>query len=177
MTISLRDTVAAMGNSIHIGEYIKYFEKQIGERNELSRPLSDCPNYFAWLNTSSEYVCYRIRELVYFNTNDHESFNQSYKSLLDTLPKFNIPDDAMKNICLFVKIRHLLVHKGFPTPHIAPTENGRPIANGVLYDKDEVWEICERLRDSKNFSSLKKEFSRAMTDLGALQVPFKHYFK
>lgn len=175
MTISLQDTVAAIGNSSHIGEYIRYFEKQIEERNELSRPLSDCPNYFAWLATSSEYVCYRIRELIYFNKNDHEAFDWSYKHLLDTLSEFNMPEDAMKNIFLFVKIRHLLVHKGFPNPHAEPTKNCRPIANSAPYDSDDVWKICERLRDPKSFSLLKKEFSSAMTDLGLLQVPFKHY--
>lgn len=170
MGITLHDTLAVFGNSNYIGGYITYFEEQIVIRNETQRYLEDCPNYYAWLLLASEHVYYRIRELLYFNRDNEEAFDDTYRKLMDALlTDHSLSKKDREDILLFARIRHLLVHKGFPNPHRAPAQKNRLLASGIGYSEDDVTLVCERIRRPAEFTVLRQSFHAAMAALRAVE--------
>lgn len=143
----------------------------------MERPLTDCPNYFAWLFASSEYVYYMVREVLYVNHEDHEVFDAPYKTILDRLfANSNFGNKQKEDILFFAKIRHLMIHKGFPNPNLAPTMQARALASGIVFDNQEVWRVTHLVRDPKNFSQLKATLTSVIADLSSVQKEFVHKF-
>jgi hypothetical protein len=172
MTRSLTDTLAVLGNRNHLLGFIKHYEEQIEIRKEITRPLTDAPNYYAWLCVTSEFAYYAVKQLVFLRSKASDSavFEDGYKKVLDTL--WCIPEvtpQTKDDVLLFAKIRHLLVHKGFPNPHDAPTSKTRELTANDRYDAADVWDVCRRVRSPGEFSTLKPAFTRLLRDLAALQ--------
>ena len=177
MPISLRDSLAVFGNSNHFAGFLKYYETEIEKRCELEKSLAKAPNYYAWIHIAAEQVFYSIREMIYINDKDEKAFDLSYKSLLNSLfSKSHLSREQVEAILLFAKIRHLLVHKGFPNPHVLPAENEREIANGYSFNVEEVQKIAEMLSSPKCFSNLKSKFSIAMKAISSIEQEFDHVF-
>ena len=161
--MSLEDTLSVSGNSNHLGGFLSYYEQQIEERSETGRPLTDAPNYYAWMHIASEQVFYRIRELIYFNANDETAFDKEYKKLLNiAFNNYKFSPDEKETIVLFAKIRHLLVHKGFPNPHVTPSNRGNEIAKGHPFTKEDVWILVNKLREPSTFHELSEKYDIAM---------------
>lgn len=121
--------------------------------------------YFA-----SEQVFYRIKEMIYLVEQDEKAFDQTYKWLIDHLiSNYSLSGEQLDEILLFAKIRHILVHKGFPNPHVTPSQNKREIAKGYLFDASEVKELVHSLCSPKFYPSLRKKFSLAMRTISLFE--------
>ena len=179
MTHSLKDTLAVTGNSNHLLGFINHYEAQIAARGEESCSLSDAPSYYAWLCVTSEYVYYAVKKLIFFESlaSDSAVFDLPYSKVLDRLLGMAEVTQPLKDdVLLFARIRHLLVHKGFPNPHDAPTAKARTLANDIMYQTAEVWEVCNRIRNPREYSDLKLVFSRVIRDLANLHGAFEFSF-
>ncbi len=177
MPITLTESLTVFGNSNHLGGFLGNYENGIKEKGEVEKPLTQAPNYFAWISTASEQVFYRIREMIYVNTEDHTVFDASYKSLLDhVFETHHLTDDQRESILLFAKIRHLMVHKGFPNPHTAPSQNSRNIAKGHPFTADEVASLAERLQSPKCYPELYEQHRVAMKAISLFEKEFVHDF-
>lgn len=170
MTINLIDTLSVFGNMNYLSGYISHLETEIVKNKETDGFLHEAPNYYYWLLSSSEYVYYKIRELLFYKNKDYKVFDYSYKSLLDELfEKYGLCDQQKEYIIYFAKIRHILVHKGFPNPHIVPSENERPITKGVILKKDEMKRICDFLKEPKHYESLKIQYDLIIKEISKLK--------
>ena len=177
MPISLTESLTVFGNSNHLGGFLQDYERGIDQNNEIEKPLTKAPNYFAWINVASEQVFYRIRELIYVNTEDDQVFDASYKSLLDhVIESYRLTVEQIDAILLFAKIRHLLVHKGFPNPHTAPSENSRSIAKGHPFAVEDVNALAERLETPSCYIELKDLHRIAMIAIDSCERDFVHDF-
>jgi hypothetical protein len=168
-----KEVFAVDGNSNHISSYLDYFESNM----EQGRCLIDSPNYYAWLCIASERVLYRLREMIFFDEKDPEIFNLEYKKLIDRA-FFNYSFDAKEkdSILLFVKIRHIIVHKGFPNPHEIPSSKERSVANDITFGKAEVWELVRYLRFPENFRDLREKYDKAIRSICEKEKAENHYF-
>ncbi|MDF7809673.1 hypothetical protein P4E94_19700 [Pontiellaceae bacterium B12219] len=176
--MNLKDTLATTGNSHHIGSFLAHFESNI-EKNEISKnSISDSPNYYAWLCIASERVLYRIRELIYFNEGDSEAFENGYAKLVNRLfSNYSLSSPEKESIILFLKIRHLVVHKGFPNPLEAPANReNNSIANGIDFTKQDVWDLVHKLRVPSSFPELKNDYRLAMKSISHLEKPVEQDF-
>ncbi|WFP49786.1 hypothetical protein PL263_17000 [Methylomonas sp. EFPC3] len=167
----MQDTLAVTGNIHHLSGYISYFEHQVEARRECDNILTECPNYFAWLYISSESIYYKIKELIYFNEKDHTVFDKPYSELLNLLfSSFALSNEGKKRVLIFSKIRHLLVHKGFPNPHFTPSNTPRRLASDIPFDLDDVWNVCEKLRDPKVYFDLKTDYYLILNELDSMEI-------
>lgn len=172
MKHSLSDTLAVFGNDNHVPNFISQFEREIEVRNEPTKVLADAPNYFAWLCLTSEYAYYMVKRMLFLRKDGGDStvFNLPYKTLLDRLFEVAaVSVELRDDILLFARIRHLIVHKGFPNPHDEPAADERELAGGVVYSKRDVWEVCKRLRSPSTYPDLKSAFVRVRQGIQALQ--------
>jgi len=170
MAISLEESLAVCGNSNHLRGFLACYEAKIEENSESEKRLPDAPHYFAWIHFASEQVFYRIKEMIYLIEQDEKAFDRPYKSLLNYLIlKHDLSSEQQDVILLFAKIRHLLVHKGFPNPHITPFQNKREIAKGHFFDTSEVKELVHLLCSPKFYPSLRKKFLLAMEAISSLE--------
>lgn len=172
MNINLHDTFAVDGNTSILFPFLKHLEAQIAERNETERHLAECPNYYAWLSLSSNLMYYRIRELFYFNDKDATVFDWDYKKLIDTLfSRYgnHISAEAKDLIVRFAMIRHLMIHKGFPTYHKVPAGNTKSISEGILFTAEEVNDLCNSLQSPKGYPDLRASFYTAIRAIASLQ--------
>jgi hypothetical protein len=177
MPISIEESLSVFGNSNHLGGFLQDYETAIDQNGEVKKPLTKAPNYFAWINAASGQVFYRIREMIYINTEDHAVFDAPYKSLLNhVLERYELTEEQIEAILLFAKIRHLLVHKGFPNPHIAPSENEREIAKDRSFDGSEVQSLAERLHSPACYTELRNVHRVAMLAISSCEKEFTHYF-
>lgn len=177
MPISITESLSVSGNANFLGGFLIDYESSIEKNQETEKPLSKAPNYFAWLNIASEQVFYRIREMIYINTERHEVFDSSYKSLLDHILDNHKPaPDQWESILLFAKIRHLMVHKGFPNPHAAPSENSRDIAKNYPFTPDEVKSLAEYLQSPKCYPTLHEQHQNALRAIDSFEKEFVHDF-
>jgi len=170
------DALSVFGNTNYLDGFIYHLEAQIELREEFKRPLNEAPNYYAWLSMTSERIFYRIREVHFSKYKDNEVFDHQYKKLLDSL--FNDIDfhrEQKESIILFAKIRHILVHKGFPNPHIVPAGNLRPITKGVVLTPEETKEVCEYLFNTSNFNTLKAKYTAITKELKSHLLPVIWY--
>ncbi|MFA7369347.1 MAG: hypothetical protein WC334_06860 [Kiritimatiellales bacterium] len=173
MDIKGKEFFAVTGNSNHIPSYLDYFESNI----EQGRCLIDSPNYYAWLCIASERVLYRLREMIFFNEKDPEIFDCNYRPLIDrAFSNYSFDAKDKESILLFAKIRHIIVHKGFPNPHEIPSSNERSIANGTTFGKAEVWELVRFLRSPANFHDLKEKYDKAIRSICEKEKSGDHYF-
>lgn len=159
----IKDVFASFGNQNIWGHYLKYFEQKIKELKEFDNSISDAPNYFAWISLASEYIAMNIRVycFVHSELSNDKIFDEGYKSLIDQLSKFTelknsetIRDSAI----YFIKIRHLIVHKGFPNPYNVPSRKSRPISKNINFTKDDVWTIRNEIIEPKNFPLIYDKF-------------------
>lgn len=177
MSIYSKDSLALFGNSNHLNGFIKNYEQGIRQENEEEKGLSEAPNYYAWLCAASGLVYYRIRRAIYVNDDDHEAFDAPYKTLLDKfLSVQKLTKEQTESVLLFAKIRHLIVHKGFPNPHTAPSENEREISKGHRFDKNEVQALAEQLHSPSGFSELYDKYQIANEAISAFEKNFVHDF-
>jgi hypothetical protein len=177
MPISLAESLSVSGNANHIGHFLKDFEDAIDLHDESNKLLTQAPHYFAWINAASEYVYYRIREMIYINTENIEVFDAPYKSLLDHIIDIEkLYNEQVEAIILFARIRHLLVHKGFPNPHTSPSEKEREIAKGRPFTTSEVKALAERLRSPSCYPELRNQHIIALQAISACEQEFTHDF-
>ena len=177
MSISENDSLAVSGNSIHLAHIIGYFEKQIEKNGEVEKYLVDAPNYYAWLHIASEHMFYRIKELFYVNTEDHKAFDLPYMTLLtQLLNDYSLTKEQIEAVLLFAKIRHLLVHKGFPHPHISPTQNSRKIATGYPFSAEMVSDLANVLKKPSCYPDLQKKYDLALHCIESVENEFVHDF-
>ena len=166
MTINTHDTLSVFGNMNYLSGFIKHLESEIYRTGEFRNFLSEAPNYYNWLCIASEFVFYKIREVNYYKNNNLHVFDDGYKKLLDQLfEDKNIDNNLKSKIIYFAKIRHILTHKGFPNPHIAPSSSEREITKGVFLKKEETKEICEKLFEPSIFPKLEEDFKIIIKEL------------
>lgn len=171
--MDFKEVLAVTGNSNYISSYLAYFESNI----EQGRYLSDSPDYYAWLCIASERVLYRLREMMFFNEKDSGVFDLNYKPLIDrAFSNYSFDAKDKESILLFAKIRHIMVHKGFPNPHEIPSSNERPITNDTIFGKAEVWELVEYLRSLANFHDLKEKYNKAVGSICEKEKAIDHCF-
>jgi len=179
MTHSLTETLAVLGNSNHLLGFIEHYEAQIEVRRGEASSLSYAPNYYAWLSVTSEYVYYAVKQLVFLRSqaSDTAVFNLTCTKLLEQLWAIAGVTQRLKDdILLFARIRHLLVHKGFPNPHDVPTLKERSLEDGVEYTANEVWEVRNRLKSPREYTDFKPVFARVIQELAGLRGTFKMSF-
>jgi len=177
MPISLNESLSVFGNSNHLGGFLGHYENGIKANQETEKPLTQAPNYFAWISTASEQVFYRIREMIYVNTEEHGVFDQPYTFLLDYIFENHDPtEEQTESILLFAKIRHLIVHKGFPNPHTAPSENSRNIAKGRAFTSEDVEALAEQLHSPKCYPNLYAKHRIAIKAIDSFEKEFIHDF-
>lgn len=177
MPISLSETYATFGNSHYMSGFLKYYESQIIENIEMTKCLPQAPNYYAWIHIASENIFYRIKEMIYINKSDEGVYDWSYRKLVNELFEIGeLTEEEREAILLFAKIRHLLVHKGFPNPHLSPSSKEHSIAYGYTFTKSDVKAITDTLRTPENFNSLKQSFETATSAIKSLQQDFDHDF-
>ena len=173
------EALAGLGNSSHLYGYIMEYEKRIDAEKETAKSLAECPNYYAWVTVASEFVYYTVKETLFLggNATNVDIYELGYADLLNRIfadPKMTpaLKDDLL----LFARIRHLIVHKGFPNPHQAPSRAERTLAKGEVYDFASVWEVARRLRGPSGFPSLKDAFRRVQSGLREIRGPFSKSF-
>lgn len=177
MTITLVESLSGFGNSNHWGVFLSSYEKGIEENNEVDMPLAQAPNYFAWINIACEQVFYRIREMIYVNEENYDVFDWPYICLVDHIfDNYEPTDEQKESILLFAKIRHLIVHKGFPNPYTIPSENSRKIAKEHLFTPDDVRLLAERLQSPKYYHELREQYRMIMEAIGLYENNFAHNF-
>lgn len=130
--------ISSLGNLNHWGWWVATLESQIAERSEEKRPLADAPNYVAWLLMSAEHLAYRLRWHFYADGSFGEGivFDEAYAALLLRC-KVIMPPGVHDAASFAISVRHVLVHKGFPNPHLAPMQrNGGKDAAAFLDVRD-----------------------------------------
>ncbi len=177
MPISYSESSALFGNSNVFNTLLKTYQNGFESNKEYGKSLEDAAHYFAWINIVPERVFYRIREMIYINTEDHTVFDQPYRKLLDHLiQEHSLTDEELQSILLFAKIRHLIVHKGFPNPHSTPSEKSRDLAEGYPFPFEEVQALAQRLWTPKCFPELLEQYLVAMKAIDSLEKDFVHDF-
>nr|WP_324257913.1 hypothetical protein [Cellvibrio fontiphilus] len=176
MPFSLSETLANLGNSNHIECFLVHYEQSIEANLEYEKSLSEAPNYYAWLICSSEHVYYKIRELVYTNTGDEDAFDFPYKQLLNEFFKHDLNLQEKECVIKVAKIRHLIVHKGFPNPHSSPSNRNNFIADGVSFTNDEVFKLANEIASPSSFRNLKNIHEIVMSAIKAHEKPFLRDF-
>jgi len=177
MPISLDESLVVFGNSNHLGHFLTYYETKIEEYGETEKDLTYAPNYFAWVYFASEQVFYRVKEMVCWNEQNEKTFDWTYKTLLDHLFSTYTPDVKEREaLLLFAKIRHILVHKGFPNPHVTPSNNKREIAKGHIFEVSEIIQLTSSLSSPKFYPSLRKKFSLAITAISSFEKEVNQNF-
>lgn len=152
----LVDTLGFMGNGQLWRRHLYALEQAVEERSEAARDIFDAPMYFAWLSLSSEYVAIAIRRYLYVRSDlrKREVFDWRYGDLLDAI-KPDAPAAAYSAAVFAIRLRHLIVHKGFPNPHQAPLQKARTTGVGNLYDAAAVEAVRQEVGDPANFDTLK----------------------
>jgi hypothetical protein len=84
--------------------------------------------------------------------------------------------EEVECVLLFAKLRHLIVHKGFPNPHIAPLEDAREIAAGYRFCDREVKSLAEKYYSPRNFPELRNCYLKAVKAIEACKKDFVHDF-
>lgn len=177
MPVSMHESLSVFGNSNYLRCFLHDYECKIEEDKEFDKPLFKALNYFSWINIASAQVFYRIREMIYVNTENEKVFDDSYKALLNyVIKECKLSDDDLDAIILFAKIRHLLVHKGFPNPHIAPTNKELEIATGRKFTAKEVNELASFLQKPSNYKFLQSKYEMAMKAIGSFEKEMEHNF-
>lgn len=177
MAITISDSLSVFGNSNHLVGFLASYEEKIVENAEAEKPLSKAPNYYAWIHIASEQVFYRIKEMIYVNEENESSFDMPYKSLLNRLlSNYEPSKEQIEAIILFAKIRHLLVHKGFPNPHVCPSSNNRDIANGYPFNAPQVNELAHYLQSPDCYPELKEKFTIAVNAISSFEKDVEHDF-
>lgn len=172
MEISEIEVMKALGNSNYIGLYLQYFEKQINIEQELQKDLANAPNYYAWVSIASENVLYDICKTIHWNTDNYKIFDASYyKRLENILNAHSLTEEQKNSILLFLKIRHLMVHKGFPNLHEVPTKKSRKIAPDLFFDEHDVEILVEKLKKPSYFVELKQQYEKAIEAINACRQP------
>jgi hypothetical protein len=166
------ETLASLGNSDYIGCYITYYADQIIRNEENAKCLIKAPNYYAWLSAASEYIYYKIRVFHFFKHDAPEFFEESYYKITNKLIAENkLSNDQKDAIYLFAKIRHLIVHKGFPNTHEEPAKSTKhPISHEQPFDADEVQKLCKQIELPSEFTNLQEKFKLAINAILTLQA-------
>jgi len=164
------EALGAWGNSNHYLNYLNKFEHEIKSNKEYNKPLSDAANYFAWLLVAPMFIIHRIRELLFLDTKDIKIFDCSFKDLLDNFNNNYNPDkEGFNCIMKFIKIRHLLIHKGFRNPHIKPSTNKTIIADGYPFKAKEVIELGNEIANPNNYDKLLQCFKIAIATVDSFK--------
>lgn len=175
MSLSLKESLATLGNSNHLDGFLNEYKAAVLSNNEMDKPFTMAPNYYAWLSTASEQVFYRIREMIFVNTGNIEVFDKPYRYLLDhIIDNQNLIKNQVNTIVFFAKIRHLMVHKGFPNPHESPSNNNREIAKGYKFTEEEVFELAKRLYLPKEFNNLVELHAEAMRAISQCENDYEY---
>lgn len=103
MAVSLEESLVVFGNSNHLSSFLAYYEGKIEENDESKKCLTDTPNYFAWIHFASEYLFYRIKEMVYWNEQDEKAFDWSYRKLLDSFISKHNPSVEQRDVILLLR--------------------------------------------------------------------------
>ena len=83
---------------------------------------------------------------------DGSIFDASYEVLL-TSAAAQMPPAIAADVELAVRIRHILVHKGFPNPHAVPTQR-----RSRVFTEAEVWKVTRMISHSGAYSAIKPRF-------------------
>jgi len=155
-TDQLLDGFAALGNRTHWESWIALLEDRIEADGEPEKPLADAVSYVAWLLFASEYIFYSLRwhEYVLGDQKDGDVFDWQYARLLRAASA-RMPSDVTESATLAVRIRHVLVHKGFPNPQEAPTTNP---ARSLEFSEDDVWDVRNTISRPANYPAIKARF-------------------
>ena len=147
------DGIASLGNGAHWESWLALLERRINADREPEKTLSDAACYAAWLLLASEHVCYALRWHVYVlgDRNDGGVFDMPYAQLLRTASD-RMPSDVAESATLAVRIRHVMVHKGFPNPQEAPTTNPNRARE---FSERDVWEVTNTIRQPANYFAIK----------------------
>jgi hypothetical protein len=171
-----KDLLGTLGNSNVLWGYLSVYEKAVAAGNETTKGIAQAPNYYAWLATASEYVYSQVKETLFLmgGATEPALFDADYKRVLNRIfadPKMTpaLRDD----ILLFARIRHLVVHKGFPNTLTAPANAERELAAGVVYDFQAVKETAERVGVPAEFPALKEAFRRVLGGLRSVRGPIE----
>lgn len=162
--MSIKDTLSSLGNNNVVGRFIAHYETCIKSDKEQQKSLSDTPNYFAWLSVSSEHILYSLRMLLFWKTQDSEVFDLAYSKLIDrSFDEFAFNEEEKEKVLLFTRIRHLIVHKGYPNPHVAPSKNSRNISKGQKFNEEEIFRLSAKLRNPRNFDELNTKYKETIS--------------
>tara|TARA_R110002073_G_scaffold36865_7_gene107209 strand:+ start:42 stop:578 length:537 start_codon:yes stop_codon:yes gene_type:complete len=144
------DGVAALGNANHWTSWLNHLEERMNTESESKKPLSDAATYVAWLLLSSEHVFYSLRWFLYVDSGLQNGavFNNQYKPLLSAVTP-RMPPKVAADAVFAVRVRHILVHKGFPNPQNAPTRRGGE------FSEEDVWEVRGKIASPSNYQEIK----------------------
>ncbi len=165
MLIGNYEDLKSAGNIAHVENYIAHYADAIDKDDELRKVeqgyLYDAANYYAWLNATSEHVQYLARVYIFRKNSNPKTFDFNYKTTVDFLQSKCVADigqESINKIVTFLKIRHILVHKGFPNPHSEPSSNNRPIVGGQIFTLEDVRDVSQRISHAVDFQCLKNDF-------------------
>ena len=166
------DLLGAIGNKNHTAAFLGHYSSEIDRNSERDKELHDAPNYYAWLCVASEHILYSARLYIYRVTTDQAVFDYTYKKTLDWFSDNSHPlsSGAFDELVLFTKIRHILVHKGFPNPHEFPANNGRHITKGIVFTSDDVKTTTNDISNPSYHVVLAEAFERLQSELTQAQT-------
>jgi len=165
------DLLSAIGNKNHTETFLAHYATEIRNNTEMSKQLHAAPNYYAWLCVASEHVLYSARMYIYRITTNQAVFDYQYKQTLDWFQNNNNPlsSSAREGLVLFTKIRHILVHKGFPNPHEVPSSNDRLLQNGQVFTSEEVRDTVSEIVNPSYFNYLSEKYTDVEGELQKAQ--------
>lgn len=172
------------GNLSYITTYLHHYESEIARRREAEGDLSRAPMYYAWLSTTSALVYAFVRDLLYWDKvgidlkKAIDLFDADYSEVLDGLFKSKPMDAKVReDILLFARIRHLIVHKGFPNLHTSTLGAHRTLTKGEPYTKAQVIEVLDLISEPRNYPKLLESFQRLNEGIRSLQVHKEYRFR
>jgi len=148
------DGVSSLGNLNHWGGWRAALEEAIESKREQEKPLTCAASYVAWLLLSSEHIAYRLRWFLYARCDLQKPrvFDYCYQTLLNECQKA-MPVDVYEYAKFAVKVRHILIHKGFPNLQKAPMARW-----GGADSEAEFRQIRETIKNPGNYRLIKDRF-------------------
>ena len=165
------DLLSAIGNKNHTAAFLDHYSSEIERNSEQDKGLHDAPNYYAWLSVTSEHILYSARMYIYRVTTNQAVFDYTYKETLDWFHGNSHPlsSNAFDNLVLFTKIRHILVHKGFPNTHEIPANNTRPITKGYSFASNDVKNTTNDISNPSYYRVLSEAFKNLCDEMTQAQ--------
>lgn len=146
--------IASIGNLNHWRHWVHALEQQIESATETTKYLSDAATYVAWLMLSSELLFSELKWRCFADSALQEIniFDEGYQGLLNAV-KSRMTPELIQSVEFVLMTRHILVHKGFPSEHHAPSMRKSHPVDASRWDQ-----VRQQIIDPAQFPSTRQHF-------------------